>query len=255
LAEISAAVRADDAGVRWWEPIVALVGGNAIALATAVVGEIVVLIGFAMRRSNIDVAAIAQTFPVLMGTLALNNLATFSLSWWLAWRRVRPALAAYFPAVGASALTMAALSGVAISFAINGGNTLLDRLGVVHFESTTFEIAMMPHGILQFVVCAVVVGLIAPAAEEFVFRGLLLRWLKSAMGVAGAILISALVFGLIHAEFFFHWGAQGALFTLELVLAGAVLAIWVQRTGSLRASFACHAAYNLTATLLGLFFP
>lgn len=248
-------MKADDTGVRWWEPLLAFVGGNAAALSVAVVLEIVLLVVLAVRKSSVDIAAIAQTFPVLMGTLAINNAAMFGLSWWLAWRRLRYALASYFAPVGVAILAKAALSGVGISVFLNGGNALLDHFGIIRFQNTAFEIALIPHGIVQIVICLIVVSVLAPAAEEFVFRGLLLRWLKSVVSVFGAVLISAFLFGLMHAEFVFHPDAQGVLFTIELILAGVVLALWTQRTSSLRASFACHAAYNLTATLLGLAFP
>jgi membrane protease YdiL (CAAX protease family) len=63
------------------------------------------------------------------------------------------------------------------------------------------------------------------------------------------------IFGLLHGQFLNHPDGQGWLASAELILAGAVLAGWVVRTGSLRASFATHAAYNLGATFFSVLVP
>jgi membrane protease YdiL (CAAX protease family) len=100
-----------------------------------------------------------------------------------------------------------------------------------------------------------VVSLIAPFAEEFLFRGLVFRWLAGWRGQLFAVVVSAIIFGLMHGQFLIHPDAQGLLASLELIIAGAVLAILAARSGSLRTSFATHAAYNLGATLFSLLVP
>ena len=80
----------------------------------------------------------------------------------------------------------------------------------------------------------------------------LMRWLLPFARVAGAVLVSGVVFGLIHGQFYQHPGAQGALLTVELSMIGVMLGVLVVRTGSLRTSFATHAAFNLTATILSV---
>ncbi|HEX4302408.1 MAG TPA: CPBP family intramembrane glutamic endopeptidase [Rhizomicrobium sp.] len=93
----------------------------------------------------------------------------------------------------------------------------------------------------------------SPATQARMFKAFM--WLHKNGAAWFAILISALVFALVHGHLFIHPGVQGWLYTFELFLAGVVLALWVVRTGSLRASFATHAAYNATAILMTVLLP
>jgi membrane protease YdiL (CAAX protease family) len=91
-----------------------------------------------------------------------------------------------------------------------------------------------PEHATAFALNAVVVVLIGPFAEELFFRGLGVRVL-AVFGGLTAILVSGLVFGLVH-------GILGAL--PPLALFGVGLA-WVRlRSASVWPSFIAHAAYN-----------
>jgi membrane protease YdiL (CAAX protease family) len=92
---------------------------------------------------------------------------------------------------------------------------------------------------------AVLVGLavaLAPAVcEELVFRGLLLRAFTHRLGPATGVLLSSMLFGLIHVD---PPQAAGAL-VLGLVLG------WVTyRAGSLWPAMAAHAANNALAVVV-----
>ncbi len=80
--------------------------------------------------------------------------------------------------------------------------------------------------------------LVAPIAEEFLFRGALFAALMArGTGPVATILISSLIFTLGHAQY--EW--QG----LVIVFSGGVflgLLRWI--TGDLRAAILCHALYN-----------
>ena len=52
-------------------------------------------------------------------------------------------------------------------------------------------------GLLEILPLLVTVGLLVPLAEEVIFRGVLYSWLRR-WGVALAVVVSALVFGLFH---------------------------------------------------------
>ncbi|MBL6939621.1 MAG: CPBP family intramembrane metalloprotease [Alphaproteobacteria bacterium] len=253
MAETSAAVRADDISVRWWEPVVAFAGGNAIAVAIATA----TLLGAIVRGMPLsDATALLTTnFMGIMGSIVLSDATILALGWWLVRRRTASPLAAYFPAVPMRAVLTAAAVGVVLSLAVNGLNQLIDSAGWVHFTDTATEQAMVPHTLVQFAVSIFAVTLLAPVVEEFVFRGLLMRWLLPFSRAVGAVAVSGCVFGVIHGQFFQHPGAQGLLLTVELAVIGAVLGLWVVRTRSLRTSFAMHAAFNLTATILSVIWP
>jgi hypothetical protein len=167
-------------------------------------------------------------------------------------RRVGSPFAAYFPALPVGTVLLAFASGIAVSLMLNGGNQLLQDAGWVAFHDTPTERAMVPHGAGQLLVSLLTVSLLAPLTEELIFRGLLMRWLLPFAKVTGAVLISGVVFGLIHGQFFLHPGVQGWLLTVQLALTGVLLGAWVARTGSLRTSFAMHAGFNLAATVLSV---
>ena len=99
--------------------------------------------------------------------------------------------------------------------------------------------------IVLFVVGAVI---FAPLVEELLFRGVLLRALLRKFEPAVAILVSAVVFALVH-----YIGDPNTLpFLPALAGLGAVLAVTALRTGDLSASIFIHAGFNLTTTVLFL---
>jgi len=84
----------------------------------------------------------------------------------------------------------------------------------------------------------VVVG--AALVEELCYRGLWLRAIAKRWGVVTGVVLSSLVFGLVHFE----------LYALPLLaLFGAVLGTLAARTGRLGPSIWAHVAFNLTAVV------
>ncbi|MEI9992043.1 MAG: CPBP family intramembrane glutamic endopeptidase [Rhizomicrobium sp.] len=150
---------------------------------------------------------------------------------------------------------MAVLSGLGLSILLNGGNELLQRFLHIRFEETDIERMLEPHGAGQFVLALAVIALFAPFVEEYFFRGLFLSWaLRATGGVAG------------HADHRARLRAgartslhpsrpSGSGIHRRAVRGRVILAQWVVRTGSLRTSFAAHAAYNATAILFSVFYP
>lgn len=99
------------------------------------------------------------------------------------------------------------------------------------------------------VVLAVLVCLGSPVVEEFFFRGLLLRALLGSfqelgrrLGPAVSIVVTALVFALVHFE---------ALQFLGLAGFGVVLGVLAWRTGRLGPSIVAHMAFN-TVTIIAI---
>jgi membrane protease YdiL (CAAX protease family) len=81
----------------------------------------------------------------------------------------------------------------------------------------------------------VAVSLLAPLAEETVFRGFFFGWLKRRLPVSLSVLISALLFTAA------HWIA---VISLQLVVVGVVLALIYQRSKSLLPGILVHAMFN-----------
>ncbi|MFC1954068.1 lysostaphin resistance A-like protein [Chloroflexota bacterium] len=83
----------------------------------------------------------------------------------------------------------------------------------------------------------------APAFEETFFRGFLFRgFIQSRIGVKGTIILTALIWALIHTQYDVY--VIAAIF-----VSGIVLGIVRFKTGSLWSSLLMHALWNLIATL------
>jgi len=87
------------------------------------------------------------------------------------------------------------------------------------------------------------VVVLAPVFEEIFFRGLLYSALRRRLGVALGVLVSAIVFGVLHFE---------PLSLLSLSMVGAIFAYLYERTESLFAPMLAHAVYNGVVILIAL---
>jgi len=80
--------------------------------------------------------------------------------------------------------------------------------------------------------------LVAPFAEELFFRGFLYQAFRNSLGVLPGALLSALIFGAIHFEFFK---------LVQLSILGVILALLFEKTGSLWSPITLHAINNTLA--------
>ena len=87
---------------------------------------------------------------------------------------------------------------------------------------------------------------IAPPVEEIFFRGLLYRCFRNGFGVVGAVIVSGLIFGGIHA------GSADAIVLPLLVILGMILALVYQKTNSLWPCIILHASYNALVVMLSV---
>ncbi|MEJ0025809.1 MAG: CPBP family intramembrane glutamic endopeptidase [Rhizomicrobium sp.] len=248
-----------DGRVRWYDLLIAFFGGTLAGIVlTALVGLVGVLIAmrYGFRPTVASLTTFLRTsFATNMATIVLSDGGLLAVVWLVARRRFAHPTAQFFAPVRSSAVVWAILSGLGLSLLLNGGNELLERVLHVRFEETDIERVLEPHGAGQFAVALAVVALFAPFIEEYFFRGVFLAWARHATGAWAGTVITALGFALAHGHLFVHPGTQGLVFTAELFAAGVILAQWVVRTGSLRTSFAAHAAYNATAILFSVFYP
>lgn len=128
--------------------------------------------------------------------------------------------------------------------------TLAERLGVdlPVVQQTFREIAQRPGALPLFVVTTV---LLAPVAEEVVFRGVLFQGLRSRAGFWVAALVSAALFTVPHL---FEGGGllAGVIISSGILPLGIVFAALVERRGSLLPAVVAHATYNAigVATLI-----
>jgi membrane protease YdiL (CAAX protease family) len=104
------------------------------------------------------------------------------------------------------------------------------------------ELFKYPQTAMMFVAMAV---LVAPLVEETLFRGYLYPMFARSFGVAPAILVTGLLFGLMHgAQLGWTWGLVAML-----TLVGIIFTLVRARTGTVFASFLMHLGYNLLISL------
>jgi membrane protease YdiL (CAAX protease family) len=89
---------------------------------------------------------------------------------------------------------------------------------------------------------------IGPLMEELFFRGFMYPVIARRMGVIWGILLTALLFGLIHLpQYGWAWGA-----VLVIFLVGVVCGVVRAATRSVAASFLVHVGYNGTQMLIAV---
>jgi membrane protease YdiL (CAAX protease family) len=92
--------------------------------------------------------------------------------------------------------------------------------------------------------------LVAPLVEETVFRGYLYPLFAKSFGIVPGILLTGVLFGLMHgAQLGWTWGIVGLL-----ILVGIILTFARAHTGTVLASFLLHLGYNsmiALATIIG----
>ena len=144
---------------------------------------------------------------------------------------------------GSRRLFVAAIAGlvvigpVALYVADLLGNT---ELGSRFFGSFALDLSQ-PLALLPALLFAASNSL----AEELAYRGALRTWLTPSLGIMGANLAQAIVFGLAHTGDDFV-GIEAAIPTmLAMIAVGFVAGIIVRRTGSLTLPLAVHAAADI----------
>jgi hypothetical protein len=91
------------------------------------------------------------------------------------------------------------------------------------------------------VLSAALTCVVAPFAEEFLFRGFIFTALRNWRGVLPAALITGLLFGLVHA------GSAPAVDLVPLAALGFALCLLYRATGSLYPCVAAHCINNSIA--------
>ncbi|MBW4615177.1 MAG: CPBP family intramembrane metalloprotease [Desmonostoc vinosum HA7617-LM4] len=93
--------------------------------------------------------------------------------------------------------------------------------------------------LLYNLLVAIVYVVVAPIAEEFLFRGIILQRWATKWGIRTALLASSLMFGIGHAN------------VVGLSLFGVIMGVLYIKTRTLIVPIACHALNNLLAVALG----
>jgi uncharacterized protein len=134
--------------------------------------------------------------------------------------------------------------GVGLGVAAIAGSTLIVSLLVALTGSDATPDQVLTGGIadtpLQLLLAVVAAVVIAPVAEELLFRGLLHRGLRRRLALVPATAVSSVLFAFVHIDVVL----SQPLAIAGLVLVGVVLAIAYERTGSLVVPVIIHAVHN-----------
>lgn len=181
----------------------------------------------------------AMTGPLFLATSGVSGLLTIVLYAWLGWSP----FSREFMSSGPWALLFWTLClGVGLLLPCD---LLQEALGA----ELPDDVRQMFASMIQTDWGWIVVGIVAPAAEEVVFRGAILRRLLRMGSLRRpwtAIALSALLFGLVHLNL-----AQG----VNAVLMGLVFGWLYWRTGSIVPGLVLHCVNNLSAVFLCRLLP
>jgi uncharacterized protein len=136
-------------------------------------------------------------------------------------------------AIGLGAAVLGWGFSAAFTSALTAGGIRLPREDLALFK-------VLPGGPLGVALTIVLLVVIAPLAEEIVYRGVLLASFDRRWGVAVAVTASSIVFSAAH---------MSVAGFVPLVVAGALFGWLYMRSGSLRVAILAHAAYNALGVL------
>jgi len=94
--------------------------------------------------------------------------------------------------------------------------------------------------ILNNILTVITVVLVAPVTEELLFRGILLHRWTAKWGITPALLLSSLLFGILHPNI------------IGLFVFGLMMALLYLKTRTLIVPIVCHSLNNLAAVGIGL---
>jgi len=135
----------------------------------------------------------------------------------------------------------------AVLWGVGGyGVYLVSIVGITQLPPVLFGFAPTPaqmgihllgeNTTLSTVIYLVLLGLIAPVAEELLFRGFVYPALRNHLQVLPALLLSSMAFGLMHVNSPLNW---------QILVFGVVLGVLYERTRSVIPCVVCHALNNL----------
>ena len=118
--------------------------------------------------------------------------------------------------------------------------TFVNSLSMLFVDNTiaglSGEIVMMPMWQMLLTI-----GLFGPFVEEIVFRGVLLQSYQRTGKIIASIILSSVLFGMMHMNF--NQFAYGAVM-------GVMLALLYEATGTVLASFIAHAVFNTIEVIM-----
>src|SRR5919201_3125212 len=214
----------------WCAGVAFLVGLVATFVAVGIVAAITGTSSGDQSPAFTIFATLLQSAAFAGSALLFASLAAPPQPWQFGLRRTR-----LWPAVGWAAL------GILTFFVLTAIYSAL--LHPDTKQSVTRDLGA-DQGTAGLIAAGLMVMVVAPAAEEFFFRGFFYRALRTRYPVRMAAVIDGALFGVIHYDFS---GADALLIVPPLALLGFIFCLVYERTGSIYTVIALHALNNAIA--------
>jgi membrane protease YdiL (CAAX protease family) len=219
----------------WSAPLALVIGFVAAFVGAVVVGVIGSIAGASLNHPPPSVQMVDTVVQegALVGAVIFVARSFGSMrpaDFGLVWTRFWPAVGRMLAAGGAFLLFLFLWSA---ALNLHNKEKLLDQLGANRSAVAAAAVALL--------VCV-----IAPFSEEFVFRGYFFGALRNWRGPWVAAVLTGIVFGAIHA------GSSPVGYLVPLAFLGFVLSLLRWRTGSLWPGIALHSINNSLALGAGL---
>jgi membrane protease YdiL (CAAX protease family) len=213
----------------WYAPVGLLGSLAAVVVASFPLLPVLLVLGVSDTLAGISllVLLLVQDSLLVGAAILLASFKRRPRPWHFGVRATR-----LWPTLGWAALAF----GLMLAFEIG----YIELLGV---DETNVE-DVGEGSTVAAIAVAIAVIVIAPVAEELFFRGFFYRALRTRLPVWAAALIDGTVFGALHFQ-----GPDTAIILPIIAVFGIGQCLVYERTGSLFAVIAIHAAFNTFATL------
>jgi len=188
------------------------------------------------------VAAVLAGFAALIGLTML---------WIRGFERRSLASAGWIGRVAALRYLRGVLAGVLLASLLLGASWAVAPEGFQVVREGAGALVASRAGVIVLGALAVMF-VIQAGAEEFAFRGWMLSSLAARHGVAFAVILSSIAFGLAHIHYIFFAPVAGWLAIATVTFVGATFAVYAVREGGVIGAGAAHAAYNFTLVTVAI---
>lgn len=188
-----------------------------------------------------------ETFPLVFVNYVLVSIAVFLLiltlsgkagikELGLVWRGFKKTA---LPGIGAGCIAMG-YGIVVILFLTIIFKFILHNFSYMEYPLVTF-ILTASNSWANLIFVAFTIVICAPIIEELLFRGVIYNFYKYRVGAGFGVILSGLMFGFVHLDPFRF---------IPLSLAGVILALVYENSGTILSSMIAHSVFNSVATAL-----
>jgi uncharacterized protein len=213
-----------------WQAPAALFGGlGAVMVASIPLVPVVLVYGVSEAVAGVALLALllGQDALLLLAALLLAASKRVPRPWHFGIRATR-----LWPTLGWTVLGFALMIGFELGY-----------IELIEVDETNVE-DLGSGSLVAGIAVAVAVIVVAPVAEELFFRAFFYRALRTRLRVLPAALIDGIVFGALHFQ-----GVDTAIILPVIAVFGVGQCLVYERTGSVFAVIAIHAAFNTVAML------